>query len=178
MTPGVIAFQQMDFPHGPLRHAGILIHLQRGLESFQSFIVAALFFQNGKQRNCQIGGAGIEFARFVDFGQGERWNFFVHFPHVRAKPVTMSGNSLDVLLAGFVGSQRLAQHRDIEIQVPVFDKSVGPDCVHQIFPRNQLSVLPDQDQQGLDGFGRERHGFAVSPQARFFRVKTEGAKLV
>jgi hypothetical protein len=64
------------------------------------------------------------------------------------------------------------------VQIPLFDKSTGPDPIDDLLPLNEISVIAKQQQQDLGRLWRESNYVTVAPQHPLFRIETELAKFI
>ena len=87
----------------------------------------------------------------------------------------LAGEAVSVSRKGFnpfdpFSSQRLSQGRDLEGQIRVFDKRVGPKRGHELFFREDPAATFHQQQEKVEGFRRQRKMFAISGEKTFGRI--------
>ena len=75
-------------------------------------------------------------------------------------------------------SECLPEHEDVSAEVSLFDKSVGPDGLHQIVFGNYFITVADQDQKDLKGLRSQRNRLAGPQQSFFLRIHPKRAELV
>ena len=98
----------------------------------------------------------------------------IPFFQLRRKPITAPRNGLDIAAL----SQGLTKHIDVLREVALLYKTVGPELLHQIVLLHYLAIVLHQQQQSVDGFGLERHGFPIVQQQTVHGVDAESAELV
>ena len=64
---------------------------------------------------------------------------------------------LNVVFAFLTFSERLSQYRNVLREVVLFDKTVRPNLLHQLFLCQHVARVFEQHQQGIENFRRERH---------------------
>src|SRR5262249_7214349 len=63
-----------------------------------------------------------------------------------------------------IGTERLADRRDMHLQCVLFDDGAGPDPIHQVILADQLAVGLHQNGYDLEGPAAERHRHAGEAQ--------------
>ena len=71
-------------------------------------------------------------------------------------------------------AQRFSQQEYVAAEVGFFDESIGPDLLHQVVLGDDLLVMPDENEQHLECFGRQVNGIIRTQQELPFGVHTEG----
>ena len=62
--------------------------------------------------------------------------------------------------------------------IRLLHEGIGPKPPHQVIFIHQMAGVLDQDQQGFEGLGRERHGLAVESQKALLRVQAKGTESI
>ena len=78
-----------------------------------------------------------------------------------SEAITALGNGLDVMAAIRLFAQSAPHGRDVLRQITLFDKTVGPDCLHQSIFFNDVTAILNQDEQDLKGFEREWYWLTI-----------------
>ena len=97
-----------------------------------------------------------------------------NFAHVADKPVAPPGYGLDES----IGAKRLSQRINVLRQIRFLDKAVRPKRFHQLAFFDDIALVLDEDQKGLDRLLFERYGLAITHQSSVDRVDTKVAELV
>jgi hypothetical protein len=99
------------------------------------------------------------------------------FAYVGDKTKAAPRHRLDVAMI-VVFAERLAQRKDMHIQIAFLDKSVRPDRAQNLFLRDEMPVPFDQQKQYLQRPRRERHGLAFAQQHTLSLMQPEMAEFI
>lgn len=84
----------------------------------------------------------------------------------------------DVTLAVGSVSQRLAHQRDVMVEVALFDKRIRPEFGNEFGFRDGVTVLLDEQDEGLKGFRRQSDRLIVAQELALSRDEAETAKFI
>jgi hypothetical protein len=113
------------------------------------------------------GGGGEPQAGFTGRGSGGG-----------GEAVAAFGDGFDVAGGVTVVAEGFAEDGDIAGEADFLDGGVGPDQVEEGGFVHDLSAAFEQDVEGVDGFGDEGDGLAVTKELALGRVVAEGAEFV
>ena len=92
--------------------------------------------------------------------------------------VAPARHGLDVAAAVAAVAQRLAQQRDVLREVVLFDEGVGPEPADDLVLLDDVPAALDEEEEGVEGLGRERDGLAGAEQAALRHLQTKRAEFV
>jgi hypothetical protein len=87
-------------------------------------------------------------------------------------------NGFDEPRAVLAVAERLPKDRDVLVEVVLVHEGVGPEELHQLLLSDQAAAALDQELQGVEDFGSERHRLTVSRQEAFGGKQPVGAERV
>lgn len=81
------------------------------------------------------------------------------------------------MMSSAIPVERLAQRRDLDVEVVLFDDDAGPDAVQQLVLRHQGAVRFDQRHEDLEGTAAQLDRRAIRNQLAARRHDLKAAKI-
>jgi hypothetical protein len=100
------------------------------------------------------------------------------FRHRDGKTIALSGDGLYILLTARSFAEMSAQGGDVDGEVGIFDKTVGPDLTHQLLFGGEAAAVLHQDQENFKSFRCERNRTPITFQQVIFRVEAKSGELI
>src|SRR5215472_14974889 len=97
--------------------------------------------------------------------------------HILDEPVSLPWHRDNVALLLRL-AEGLAKHEDVSADVSLFDKSAGPDRLHQVVFSHDLFAVADENQEDLKGFGCQRDSLALAEQQLLVRINPKGPERI